>query len=243
MKWLLVLGAKSDIAKEVARVFAEHDFNLYLACRNHKEIQNFAQDMEIRYNIKVKPLEFDAQKFKSHEKFYNSITEKPLGVVCAFGYLGEHEQAKKDFDESRTIIDTNFTGCVSVLNPIVNDLENRQEGFIIGISSVAGERGRQSNYMYGSAKAGFTAYLSGIRNRLCKAGVKVLTVKPGFVRTQMTEGLDLPNLLTAEPEETARDIYIAWEKGKDVIYTKWFWKYIMLIIKFIPERIFKRLSL
>ena len=166
-----------------------------------------------------------------------------MGVVCAFGYLGDNEEAKSDFIEARKIMETNYIGCVSILNIIANDFEKRKRGFIIGISSVAGDRGRQSNYYYGSAKAGFTAYLSGLRNRLHRSGINVLTVKPGFVRTQMTEGMELPPLLTAHPEKTARDIYKSWKKGKMTLYTKWFWRHIMLIIKYIPETIFKRMSL
>ncbi len=243
MSYILILGAKSDIAIATAHEYAKNGFDLYLACRKHAEIQNIASDMEIRYGIKAKTLEFDALKYKSHEKFYNSIKEKPVGAVCAFGYLGEQEDAQKDFEESMKIIETNYTGCASILNIIANDFESRNDGFIIGISSVAGDRGRQSNYIYGSAKAAFTAYLSGLRGRLSKSNVNVLTVKPGFVRTQMTDALDLPDLITAEPEETARDIYKAWKKGKSVLYTKWFWRYIMLIIIHIPEAIFKKLSL
>jgi short-subunit dehydrogenase len=119
----------------------------------------------------------------------------------------------------------------------------RKSGTIIGISSVAGERGRMSNYLYGSAKAGFTAYLSGLRNRLFHTGVHVMSVQPGFVYTRMTESLTLPPLLTAKPEQVAADIYKAAAGGKNVIYTKWFWRYIMLIIKSIPEFMFKKLKL
>jgi short-subunit dehydrogenase len=159
------------------------------------------------------------------------------------GYLGEQAVAEKDFNEARKIIDTNYTGCVSVLNVIANDFERRKKGFIIGISSTAGDRGRKSNYCYGSAKAAFSTYLSGLRNRLYSSGVRVLTVKPGFVRTMMTEGMRLPPLLTARPDEVAKDIVRAQEKDRDVLYTKWFWKWIMLVIKALPEAIFKKTNL
>jgi hypothetical protein len=129
------------------------------------------------------------------------------------------------------------------LNIIANDFEQRRSGVIIGVSSVAGDRGRGSNYMYGSAKAGFTAYLSGLRNRLAKSNVHVITVKPGFVRTRMTEGLPLPGPVTAKPEQVARDVFKAYRGRRNEVYTLWMWRYIMLVIKLIPEAIFKRLNL
>jgi len=122
-------------------------------------------------------------------------------------------------------------------------MESKRNGFIVGVSSVAGERGRKANYIYGSAKAGFSTYLSGLRNRLYESGVEVLTVKPGFVATKMTQDLDLPEKLTAEASEVAEDIFNAQQKGKNILYTKWIWKYIMLIIKHIPEFMFKKMSI
>ena len=130
-----------------------------------------------------------------------------------------------------------------MLNIIANDFENRKSGFIIGISSVSGERGRKSNYMYGAAKASFTAYLSGLRNRLHSSNISVLTVNPGFVDTKMTKGMDLPKILTTLPKDVAEDIYNAQQKGKDVLYTKWLWKWIMFFIRNIPEFKFKKMSI
>src|SRR5690606_97752 len=140
--------------------------------------------------------------------------------------------------ETLRTINTNYTGAVSILNIIAADYALQKKGCIVGISSVAGERGRQSNYIYGSAKAGFTAYLSGLRNKFYDKGVHVVTVLPGFVHTKMTENLDLPKLLTAQPEDVARSIYTAVQKKKNIIYVKWFWRWIMCIIKLIPEPIF-----
>jgi len=161
-------------------------------------------------------------------------------VISAVGYLGEQDRAQSDFREAKKIIDTNYAGVVSLLNIIANDFEKRKNGFIVGISSVAGDRGRKSNYIYGSAKAALTTYLSGLRNRLYDANVQVLTVKPGFVATKMTEGMALPEKLTAQPEEVAEDIYKAQQKGRNVLYTKWMWRWVMLIIKSIPEFLFKK---
>jgi len=235
MSHVLILGAKSDIAKAIAHEYASHGYDLYLAARNLEQLEPIAKDIQIRYNVDVKSFEFDATNYAEHLNLYNQLDPKPGGVICVFGYLGDHEKAKTDWEEAKRIIDVNYTGCVSILNVVANDFEERKEGFIVGVSSVAGDRGRQSNYYYGSAKAGFSTYLSGLRNRLYHSGVHVLTVKPGFVYTQMTEHMDLPAMLTAKPEEIGRDVYRAQQKGKNVLYTKWYWGWILCIFKTIPE--------
>jgi len=243
MSYILIVGAKSDIAKATAREYAKQGYDLYLAARNIGELEAFAKDINIRTKQTVKIIELDILDYESHQQFYEGIKEKPLGVITAVGYLGEQEKAQSDFTEAQKIIDTNYTGVVSLLNIIADDFEKRKSGFIVGISSVAGDRGRKSNYIYGSAKAALTAYLSGLRNRLHDAQVQVLTVKPGFVATKMTEDMDLPEKLTAQPEEVAEDIYKAQQKGKNVLYTKWVWKWVMLIIRNIPEWKFKGMSI
>lgn len=243
MGWLLVLGAKSDIARAITHKFAEKGFNIYLAARDVEECRKDVQDLRIRYSVNAQAVEFDALNYKAHKEFYESLNEKPLGVVCAVGYMGDQKGSEKNFEEAKKVIDTNYTGCMTILNVVANDFEERGEGFIIGISSVAGDRGRKSNYIYGSAKAGFSAYLSGLRNRLFKSNAHVMTVKPGFVKTKMTEGMNLPGLLMAKPEAVAEDIFKAWEKKKDIVYTKWLWRHIMMVIKNIPERVFKRMQL
>ena len=243
MSYVLIIGAKSDIAKACAREYAKNGYDLYLAARNVDELSEFAQDVTTRTQKIVKLLELDILDYKSHQGFYDSIEEKPLGVISAVGYLGEQEKAESDFEEAQKIMDTNYTGVVSLFNIIANDFEKRRSGFMVGISSVAGDRGRKSNYIYGSAKAALTAYLSGLRNRLYDAQVHVLTVKPGFVATKMTEDMDLPEKLTAQPEEVARDIFNAQQKGRNILYTKWIWRWVMLIIKMIPEWKFKEMSI
>lgn len=241
---LLILGANSEVAQAVARKFTKKEkANIYLASRDLGHLKKQAQDLEIRCQIKAQPLFFDAVDYTAHEAFYRSLNPKPDGVLLAFGYLGDQPKAQEDFQEARRIIDTNFLGAVSFLEIVAQDFARRGHGFIIGISSVAGERGRQSNYIYGAAKGALSIYLSGLRNRLHKHGVRVITVLPGFIRTKMTEHLDLAENLMAEPEEAAEDIYIAYKKGKEIIYTKWLWRWIMAIIKAIPETVFKRLKL
>ncbi len=243
MSYILIIGAKSDIAKATAREYAKHGYDLYLAAREADTLEAFANDVTVRTQRVVKLVELDILDYQSHQAFYEQLEEKPLGIISAIGYLGEQEKAQSDFDEARRIMETNYTGVVSLLNIVADDFEQRRSGFIVGISSVAGDRGRKSNYIYGSAKAALTAYLSGLRNRLYGAQVHVLTVKPGFVATKMTEGMDLPEKLTAQPDEVAEDIYKAQQKNRNVLYTRWMWRWVMLIIKTIPEFQFKKMSI
>lgn len=243
MSYILIIGAKSDIAKACAREYAKHGYDLYLAARTVEELSEFAQDVMTRTQKSVQLLELDILDYQSHQGFYENIKEKPLGVISAVGYLGEQEKAQNDFKEAQKIIDSNYTGVVSLFNVIANDFEQRRSGFMIGISSVAGDRGRKSNYIYGSAKAALTTYFSGLRNRLYDAQVQVLTVKPGFVATKMTEEMDLPEKLTAQPDEVAQDVFKAQQKGKNILYTKWIWRWVMLIIRTIPEFQFKKMSI
>ncbi|QHG91259.1 SDR family oxidoreductase [Sulfurimonas sp. CVO] len=243
MSYVLIIGAKSDIAKEVARVYAKNGYNLFLAARESASLEDLKQDIYVRSGVDVKLKEFDVTAYDTHENFYTSLEEKPLGVIVVSGYMAEQKSAQKEWDETLNTINVNYTGAVSILNIIANDFEKHRRGFIVGVSSVAGDRGRKANYIYGSAKAAFSAYLSGLRNRLYESGVSVLTVKPGFVNTKMTEKLDLPQNLTAEPEDVAEDIYNAQQKGRNILYTKSIWMLIMLIIKHIPEFVFKKMSI
>ena len=243
MPTVLILGASSDMAVAIARKFAENKFDIQLAARRPGELAALQSDLQIRGNISCSLHGFDAENFNSHEEFYRSLELKPDVVICVFGYMPENEIAIEDFNQSLKTINTNYTGAVSILNIIAHDFAARKQGVIAGISSVAGVRGRQSNYIYGSAKAGFTAYLSGLRNRMYREGVHVVSVLPGFVYTRMTENLQLPKLLTAEPENVADAVYNAVTKKKNIIYVKWFWRWIMLIIKLIPESMFKKKKL
>jgi len=243
MSYVLIIGAKSDIAKATAREYAKHGYDLYLAARNVDELTEFAKDIVTRTQKDVQLVELDILDYKTHKSVYDNLDEKPLGVISAVGYLGDQEKAQSDFTEAKKIMDTNYTGVVSLFSIIADDFEKRRSGFMVGISSVAGDRGRKSNYIYGSAKAALTAYLSGLRNRLYDAQITVLTVKPGFVATKMTEDMDLPEKLTAQPEAVAEDIYTAQQKGRSVLYTKWIWRWVMLVIKLIPEWKFKGMSI
>lgn len=242
--YCLILGAKSDIARALAHTFAAEGFHLYLAGRNAAaDIAPDVKDLAIRYDVKASAHEFDAVAYDSHEAFYAGLDPKPDVVISVVGYMPEQKDSEKDHALARSVMATNYIGCANILSIAANDMEARKAGSIIGISSVAGERGRATNYFYGSAKAGFTAFLSGLRNRLHPAGVHVLTVKPGFVYTKMTEGLDLPARLTAKPEQVAQAVFKAYRKRKNTLYTKWMWRPIMWIIRNIPEWQFKKMKL
>lgn len=242
---VLILGATSAIARGTAAALAQRGYRLYLAGRDVESLRRDAADLAIRYGVAVHFGAFDAAAHDSHVAFLQRVVDEMgelEGVVLAFGYLGSQQQAAADFHETLTIINRNFVDAVSILNLCTDHLEQRGRGFIAGIASVAGDRGRQSNYTYGAAKGAFALYLQGLRNRLFPAGVQVLTIKPGFVDTAMTFGM--PGLfLVASPAYVGARIVAALERGRDVIYVPWFWRWIMLIIRSIPEAIFKRLKL
>lgn len=243
MAYALILGASSDVAIACAQEFAKHGYDLYLAGRDVAVLEEHAADLRIRYQVKAKANAFDALQFEQHPDFYRALTPRPEVTICVFGLLGIQEESEKNWVECKKVMDSNYTGAVSILNCVANDYEATNKGIIVGISSVAGERGRQSNYIYGSAKAGFTAYLSGLRNRMASTGVHVVTVKPGFIYTKMTEALKLPKPVTAKPAHLGRAIFKAVKNRKNVIYVLPIWRLIMLIIRNIPERIFKKLKL
>lgn len=243
MKTVLILGAYSDIGEAIAKKFAIENYKLILGGRNLFALRRLGQEISIKYNIPVQTHQFDAFDYNSHQAYYSMLEEKPDVSVCVFGYLGDQKLAENDWSESERIIGANYLGTVSILNIIANDYERRGGGVIIGISSVAGERGRKSNYIYGSAKGAFSIFLDGMRNRLSKTNVHVMSVKPGFVDTKMTEHLNLPPALTASPEQVAEKIFKGYSQNKDTIYVLPIWQYIMFVIKLIPEQIFKKLNL
>ena len=243
MSSILIIGASSDIGFAIAAQFASKEFDVMLAGRNLAQLETLRSDLAIRFRISSTTHRFDALNFEEHESFLASLPNLPSITVYVSGYMTDNDQAYANWDESLRTIQTNYTGAISILNKVASRYEKEGQGTIVGISSVAGNRGRQSNFIYGSSKAAFTSYLSGLRNRLYKKNVHVLTVLPGFVYTRMTEDLKLPALLTAKPDDVGRAVYNAVIKKRNVIYVKWFWRFIMLVIVLIPETIFKKLKL
>ena len=240
---VLVLGARSDIATAVAHRFAKAGYDIQLAARTINTLAADSSDINLRYRVSVTQHEFDALDTESHENFVDSLPHLPNIAVCAVGYMGEQLKNENDIQTAVKVMRSNFEGPASIFAILADRFEKRGSGTLVGISSVAGERGRAKNYVYGSAKAGFTAFLSGLRNRLVEKGVHVVTVLPGFVFTKMTEDMILPKKLTATPEQVADNVYRAVVSQKNIIYIKPLWGYIMLIIRNIPETIFKKMKI
>lgn len=244
--WTVVVGASSAIGRSISRIFADHGNDLILAGRDIEDLQRTAADVRVRSGRRVEVIAFDAMEFEKHEDFWHECQSRAAGgvdgLVVLHGSLPVQAEAQSDFKTARAAIDLNFTSVVSLLTHAANDFQAKTRGSICVFSSVAGDRGRQSNYVYGSAKAGLTAFLQGLRNRLHHSGVKVITVKPGFVDTAMTWGL-VTSKLNAQPEVVAKDVFNAVRHGKPVLYTPWFWRYIMMIVKHIPECCFMRMKM
>lgn len=244
-KTILILGARSDMGRAIAHAFAAKGYAVQLAARNAAALEADRADLAVRYDTAVSLHEVDALAPQSHEAFVSGLPVLPDVVVTAIGAMGEQAENEASTDKTVAILRANFEGPASLFTVLANRMAARGSGTLVGISSVAGERGRAANYVYGSAKAGFTAFLSGLRNRLAKGktGVHVVTVLPGFVNTAMTAGMDLPKKLTAEPAEVGKAVWKAVESGRNVIYVRPIWRLVMLIIRHIPEGIFKKLSI
>ena len=185
----------------------------------------------------------DVLKQDAGATLLDALSVMPDVAICVVGLLGEQSDAEQDWRAAERIMRTNYVGPALLMGELANRFEQRRSGVLVGISSIAGERGRRANYAYGSAKSGFSAFLSGLRNRLWRSGVHVVTVNPGFVRTRMTDHLDLPALLTVDAEQVADRVAVAIEKSRDVIYVGRRWRVVAFVLRAIPERLFKRLTL
>jgi hypothetical protein len=243
-KTMLLVGATSDIGHATALHYAQGGWRILLAARDTEGARRNAGDIATRTGVEVSVHALDVLESERFAAFIDGLPMLPQTVVCVVGELGEQARAETDIGHAAHVLRTNFEGPALLLNALAERFAARGSGTLVGVSSVAGDRGRASNYFYGAAKAGFTAFLSGLRNRMMAAGVRVLTVKPGFVRTRMTAGMKLPPLLTAEPDEVGRTIFAAAESGRgDVIYVRRIWRPVMMAISSIPEPLFKRMRL
>ncbi|MCF2219922.1 SDR family NAD(P)-dependent oxidoreductase [Chryseobacterium gambrini] len=241
---MIVLGSTSEVAQafvEKALQEGERFEKIYLFTSSKETTERFARHIDVKFLQQSEVIELDLMKSID----YNQFDAVNSGLLfCATGYLGEGtEEGLYDNKNTQRIIDINYAKLVPVMNYFAQKFESRRSGTIIGLSSVAGDRGRQSNFIYGSSKAAFTAYLSGLRNYLFDKKVHVMTVKPGFMATKMTEGLPLNPKLTATPKQAAESIFKAYKKQKNVAYVLPIWGIIMMIIRNIPEFIFKKLKL
>lgn len=246
MKNWIIVGACSAIAEATARIWAARGGKLYLLARQQDKLDMLAQDLTVRGAQQVETRVFDACDFETHPALFADAVAKLGsidGIFVAHGTLPDQKACEADFSLARREFDTNGMSVISLVTEAANFFESQGTGTIAVITSVAGDRGRQSNYLYGSAKAAVSTFLAGVRNRLAEKGVHVITIKPGFVDTPMTDGMDKSGPLWAQPEDVAMCIVRAIEKERNVVYVPWFWQIIMLVIRHIPEFIFKKLSL
>ncbi|MEJ2361883.1 MAG: SDR family oxidoreductase [Gammaproteobacteria bacterium] len=245
MKRVLILGASSAIAEHTARLFAQRGDRLLLVARNTQRLKTISDDLRVRGALDCDYRVADLSDTSTHDTLLNEASTQLGGldiVLIAYGTLGEQKACEQDFNAALKELQTNCLSVLSLLTLLANQMEQQGSGTLAVISSVAGDRGRQSNYVYGTAKGAISIFLQGLRNRLSKSRVQVLTIKPGFVDSPMTRDFD-KGLLWVKPAVIAQGIYRAIDKQKDVVYLPFFWRYIMFIIKLIPEKIFKRLSL
>ena len=245
MKKILILGATSTIAESTARLWAAQGHRLYLLGRNAERLATITADLKIRGAESVRHAVLDVNDFAQHAAALDVATVALGGldvVLIAHGTLGDQKVCEQDFSAALHELNTNAISVISLLTHLANRFEAQKQGVIAVISSVAGDRGRQSNYVYGAAKGAVSIFLQGLRNRLHKSGVQVLTIKPGFVDTPMTASFK-KGPLWSSPEAIARSIHAGIEKRRDVMYAPWFWAGIMIVIRLIPERIFKTLKI
>src|SRR5271155_2881807 len=240
-----MLGATSAMAIATARKLATQGSSFYLVARSASKVQAVAKDLETRGATSVAVKVMDLDDTAAHPQMLAAAAET-LGhidlALIAHGVLGDQDQAQADYAVAEAILQTNFLSAVSLSTWLANYFEARHAGTLAVISSVAGDRGRKSNYVYGASKGALNIFLDGLRNRIDRDGVQVLTIKPGFVATPMTAHVP-HNALFASPDQVARGILKAIEHRRDVAYVPRFWLFIMLLICAIPGRIFKKMNL
>jgi decaprenylphospho-beta-D-erythro-pentofuranosid-2-ulose 2-reductase len=249
MKNILIIGATSSIAEHCARVWAARGAKLFLVGRNAERLATIADDLRVRgqtQGTEVDSFVMDATDLDSHQAMLNAaigFLGRMDAALMAHGTLPDQKACEASVDQTLAELNSNGVSVVALATRLANIFEAQGAGCLAAIGSVAGDRGRQSNYTYGAAKALVDRFFEGLRNRLAPKGVSVLLIKPGFVDTPMTAAFDKGGPLWATPDRVAREIVTAMDKCRQVLYTPWFWRWIMLIIRHIPERIFVRLKL
>lgn len=242
---MVIVGATSAIASEVARAYAEAGARLFLLGRNADRLAAVANDLRARGARKVETAVLDVTDVGRHEPALDAAAVA-LGsldvILVAHGTLPDQRRCQASVADTLDAIDVNFRSVVALLTLVATRLEAQGRGTIAVITSVAGDRGRQSNYVYGAAKGGLAVFLQGLRNRLYRSGVVVVTLKPGFVDTPMTAGVP-KNPLFASARRAGRAIHRAIEGGRNTAYIPWFWRPIMTVVNNLPESVFKRLRL
>lgn len=244
-KRILVLGATSGIAEACIHLWANRGESLFLVGRNGDRLAAVAADARTRGAAYVGTAVADLDQTAHHPDLLAHAINSLGGLDVAYlalGVLGDQTKAEHSFQDAAQIVHTNYTAPVSLLTWLANYCAQRHSGTLAVLSSVAGERGRKSNYVYGSSKAGLTAFVDGLRNRIDREGVRVMTLKPGPVKTSMTEGMK-GNERFADVNKVAATLVKAIDKGQDVVYVPGQWRLIMAVIRSIPERVFKKLNL
>jgi decaprenylphospho-beta-D-erythro-pentofuranosid-2-ulose 2-reductase len=246
MKNILIIGASSGMAVACARLWAGRACCFHLIARDAAKLEALAADLTARGASSVHTQVLDVTDFGAHAQAISQAHAK-LGSIdlalIAHGTLPDQTACERDATLSLQEFNANGTSVISLLTLLAPIVEQQKQGTLAVISSVAGDRGRPTNYLYGSAKAAVSAFCEGLQARLFKSGVHVLLIKPGFVATPMTAHLELPGALTSTAEQVAQDIDRAIARKTNVLYTAWFWRYIMLIIRHIPVFVFKKLHL
>ena len=245
MKKILIIGATSAIAEATARLWAKRGYQIFLVARDKKRLDILANDLSVRNCFNVLTYTMDATDLNAHQAMLDNAEKEMLRidvVLIAYGTLSDQAECQQSVAVTLQEINNNALSVIALLTLIANKFEQQRHGVIAVISSVAGDRVRQSNYVYGSSKAMVTAFTSGLRQRLFASGVTVLTIKPGFVDTPMTNAFR-KGVLWVSPDKVALDIESAISNSKDVIYTPQYWRLIMFVIRSIPEVLFKRMKL
>lgn len=246
MKRVLIIGATSAIATACARLWAEQGSEFFLVARNTEKLEQTAADLQARGAKTVTLHRMDATDLAAHpamlENCLRAMQQIDIALI-AHGTLPDQKVCEQDVTTAMQEFANNGTSVIALLTLLANQFEAQRCGSLAVISSVAGDRGRPSNYLYGTAKAAVSTFCEGLRARLFKVGVHVMTIKPGFVDTPMTQGLPLPAALVAKPEQVAQRIMAGIERKASTLYTPGFWALIMLIIRSIPQPVFKRLNL
>jgi short-subunit dehydrogenase len=242
---ILIIGATSAIAHETAKCFAGDRAELFLVARSAEKLEDVGRDLAVRGAKRIEKYVLDLNDLGRHQEMIETAVQTLDGldmVLVAHGTLGDQHKCQRSVEETLKEFTTNCTSVISLLTILADLFEQQRRGCIAVISSVAGDRGRQSNYVYGAAKGAVTIFLQGLRNRLHKAGVAVVTVKPGTVDTPMTAAMK-KGLLVASARSVGQGVYKAMQGRKEVVYLPWYWRPIMFVVRSIPEPIFKKLAL
>ncbi len=242
---MMIVGATSAIAHETAKCFAKDGAEFFLVARSAQKLADIGNDLKVRGAQRIETYVLDVTELERHQEMIETAITTLDGldmVLIAHGTLGDQQKCQRSVAETLKDFTTNCTSVISLLTILADYFEQQKRGCIAVISSVAGDRGRQSNYVYGAAKGALSVFLQGLRNRLSKSGVAVVTVKPGLIDTPMTATVK-KGLLAASAKGVGEGIYRAMKSRKEVVYLPWFWRPIMLIVRTIPEPVFKRLSM